>query len=383
MTRRELSLAMLAGSALTSAQGTPVERQRRQTIRDALAALKAERDQIGKGDYRKWYDSLQEFRLALRAEMDRVEQQNVRYLPNDPNTKHLLFRAEGTPPMYSEAYAGGYLAPKQPDALAWIESLPSAAVVQATSRWLKKQAIDLIFVPVPKMSDIYMDRIVAKGVPPDRITGPHLRMAMANLLAKDVEVIDLLPALLKAREAVPEPLYLPADSHWSPAGRAVCVRALAERLNRYPIIQAAKKAAPMFTVATSKVHSHTSVLPLLSEEEKAAVEPFLHPEYDFISRLDGTPYGNFESGPVMLIGDSFSDMLGPQLAQAINAPVAMYPVPGGSVQPVKELLRNRDVLAKASVVVWVVNYAIYFLHDWTGLPEVIRKELPAAPAPKA
>jgi hypothetical protein len=123
-----------------------------------------------------------------------------------------------------------------------------------------------------------------------------------------------------------------------------------------------------------------SELAFLTSEEKVAVEPFLHPDYEYISRRDGTPYGNFESGPVLLIGDSYSDMIGPQLAHAINLPVAMYPVPGGTVQPVKELLRNREVVAQAKVVVWIVNYAIFFLHDWSGLPPVVRQELHDPPA---
>lgn len=369
MTRREL--AGLLGAVGLGAQTPAVEQARKAAIAATLAALTAEKKTIGKGSYTEWFAKLAELRKELRAVMDA---EAPRTLPTDPATKHYLLRAAGAPPLFNEMYTGEYVTPKAPDAFAWTAGLLAPDAVRATSRWLKKQGIDLLFVPVPKMSDVYMDRIVPRGVPADRIVAPHLRKVLFEMLSDDVEVVDLLPALLQARDVSKEPLYLPADSHWSPAGRAVAVRMLAERLGRYPAFQAAKKAAPIYTVATSKLQYPMSALPLLSEEDKAAVEPFLHPEYDFISRLDGKPYGNYESGPVLLIGDSYSDMLGPQLAEAINAPVAMMPVPGGTVQPVKELLRNRTALAEAKVVVWVVNYAIFFLHDWAGLPEVVKRE---------
>lgn len=369
MTRREW--AGLLGAGMGCGQLPAVERARKASISATMAAMTAERNKIGKGSYTKWFDALVEVRKELRAVMDA---EAPRTLAADPATKHYLLRAAGTPPMFNEMYTGEYVTPKVPDAFVWTAGLLGQDAVRATSRWLKKQGIDLLFVPVPKMSDVYMDRIVPRGVPADRLVAPHLRKSLFDLLADDVEVVDLLPAMLKARETAPYPLYLPADSHWSPVGRAVAVRMLAERLARYPVLQAARKAAPMFTVAKSTLQYPMSAMPLLTEEEKAAVEPYLHPEYDFISRLNGQPYGNYESGPVLLIGDSFSDLLGPQLAQAINAPVAMMPVPGGTVQPVKELLRNRSALAEAKVVVWVVNYAIFYLHDWAGLPEVVKRE---------
>lgn len=63
--------------------------------------------------------------------------------------------------------------------------------VRATSRWLKKQGIDLLFVPAPKMAEIYTDSIVLRGVPADQIVSPHMRKLLFELLADDVEVVDL------------------------------------------------------------------------------------------------------------------------------------------------------------------------------------------------
>jgi SGNH hydrolase-like domain, acetyltransferase AlgX len=371
--RRDFSALLLSGAAATKA--TVPDRARRASIAATQRAFIAERKAIGKGDYRKWYDSLAELRKELRAVMDWEAASNLRASPTDPNSKQALLKAAGNPPLFSEIYAGGYVALKDVDPFAWAATLRAPQAVQATSLWLKKQGIDLIFVPVPKMSDVYMDRIVPRGVPQDRIVSPHLRKVLFDLVEKDIEVVDLLPDMLQARDQAKYPLFFPADSHWSPTGRALCVQALAERLGRYPFVQDARKQEPLFNSSIEKFQNPMWALPLLTAEEKAEVEPFLHPDFEYVSRRNGAAYGNFESGPVMLIGDSFSDLIGPQLARAINLPVAMYPVPGGTIQPAKELLRNREVVAQAKVVIWVMNYAIFFLHDWPALPEVIRREL--------
>lgn len=183
-----------------------------------------------------------------------------------------------------------------------------------------------------------------------------------------------MPVLLRARSDTKEPLYLPADSHWSPAGRAVCVRMLAERIGRYRWAREAKRGTALYTAAPANLSFFMSYLSLLTVEEKAAVEPYLTPPYDRIFLPSGKPSGNFESAPVMIIGDSYSELPGPQLAHALNLPVAMMPVPGGTVPLVKELMRNRLALGEARVVVWILNYANFCLHDWTGVPEAVKKE---------
>lgn len=374
MTRREF--AALFPCTLLSAQSSPASQSRTAAISSARAAFASEVAKIGGGDYRKWFDSLANLRVELRKVMDAAP---ARFAPSDPVTKHYLFHATGPVPLFSELYAGDYVAPKAPDPFAWLSSHPAPEAIRATSRWLKKQGIDLIFVPVPKMSDVYIDRIVTTGVPDHRIVVPHIRKLFADLLASDVELLDLLPAFLSATKTSSDPLYLPADSHWSPSGRTICVRLLAERLARYPVVQAARKQPKLYTTMKTRVDDHIGAWPLLSPEERAAVEPFIHPEFDYVTRQTGKPYGNYDSAPILLIGDSFSDMIGPQLAHAINLPVAMMPTPGGTIQPVKELLRNRKAVSEAKVVIWVVNYAIIFLHDWSGLPDIVRRELPPVP----
>jgi len=375
MNRRTFSVSLLAAAA--SAQTKEADRARRDTTANSIRALERERDSIGKRDYKLWSDSLAGLRKELRAVMTRESTQGIRTIAGEPPVKMSLFRADRTPPLFCVTTPGEYVAPNESDPLAWNNSLRAPEAILGTSRWLKKKGVDLIFVPVPTVADVYMDGIVPGSVPPDLIAAPHLRKVFLELMQKDVEVLDLLPAFLKARDSVPYPLYFPADGHWSHSGIDICVQALAARLSRYKSFQLARQAPPAFKAVHTKDRLTGSLYRFLATEEKAAIEPFLTPEYDFITRADGSPYGNYPSGPVMLIGDSFSTGVGLPLARALNAPVAMFPTPGGSIDPIKVLLRNPEALAGATAVVWVVHYTILFLYPWTGLPEIIHREASA------
>src|SRR5262249_26047759 len=59
-------------------------------------------------------------------------------------------------------------------------------IVQAASRWLAKRGIDLIFVPVPKMAEVYAEHF-PYPCPEDGVVGPHVRQALLELLDDGVE----------------------------------------------------------------------------------------------------------------------------------------------------------------------------------------------------
>src|SRR5437879_1631055 len=100
-------------------------------------------------------------------------------------------------------------------------------------------------MPVPKMTEAYPDR-QAQPCPADRIVAPHLRRLWLELLQKDVEVIDLLPAFLAMPDRDAQPLYFPDDPHWGPRGWHVAAKILAERLQRYLYVRCAREKPPIF-----------------------------------------------------------------------------------------------------------------------------------------
>lgn len=374
MRRRDFGALFTVGglSAQTSGQ-----ENRKTAIAASIRALEAERDSAGGGDYNKWYARLGPFRRELRARMDSERANRPRIDPANPTVKQYLIRAEGKPPLFSEIFSKDYNAPDAEDGLRWAASLPSFAAVQSVARWLERKGIDLLFVPAPKMPDVYMDRILPGVMPKDGLAAPHLRAALLELLRKDVEVADLLPAMLRSKDSTPSPLFLPADNHWSPAGRNVCVGELASRLRRYTFVREAEAAPRLYLTQTVPLAEHHSFLALLSEKERVEVAGSLHPDTVKVTLLKdrppfGQPYTNYPTAPVLVIGDSYSGQIGAQLAATLNLPVAMRPIPGSTVQPVRELLRYPDVLKDVKVVVWVVNYAVVCLFDWPELPSAIK-----------
>ena len=385
MTRRILCKAGLAfaGGMATTAQvrptGVEIAGKRKASIQKTIAGIEAELKAHG-GDWSKWVDELAAFRKALLDVHAWEEKQNVRTSTADPKFKTALLKAEGTPPLFVEPYTTGYVAPMlspEHDHQAWAGSLISPGMVRATAAWLRKKGIDLIFVPVPKMIDIYGDRVAKMALPADGIASPHLRKVFLDLLKADIEMVDLLPKMLEARSKGSEPLTIPADVHWSDTGRIICVDEVAAVLRRYPEVQRAMKSAPQFSITAELNTPVLSLAPLLNPTELTAIQQFLHTPHEIVRRKNGELYGTFETGQFMVMGDSFAT-IGPQLAHRINLPVTTTQVPGGTVQPVKELLRDPMALEGVKAIIWVVNYAIFFLHDWSGMPQVVMKEMTAA-----
>ena len=116
--------------------------------------------------------------------------------------------------------------------------------VVAGARWLEQQGIDVIFVPVPKMTEVYPEYFT-DHCPSDRIIAPHVRQAMLELLEADVEVVDLWYAFQAERDTDPEPLYQPADPHWAPRAQAIAARLVAARLKRYEFVAKAQASPPI------------------------------------------------------------------------------------------------------------------------------------------
>src|SRR5207245_10054900 len=154
--------------------------------------------------------------------------------PNHPEakdtyTRFRLLEAVGDPPLFEQEPDSFLMYLLKPEALETFRRRKPLAVL---SRWLRSQGIDLVFMPVPKMTEAYPDR-QAQPCPADRIVAPHLRRLWLELLQNDVEVIDLLPTFLAMPDRDAQPLYFPDDPHWAPRGWHVAAKILAERLQRY------------------------------------------------------------------------------------------------------------------------------------------------------
>lgn len=115
---------------------------------------------------------------------------------------------------------------------------------------LRKHGIDFLLMPVPPQTAIYPEMIMNPLPGPPPLLDWRMRQWYAALERGGVEVVDLLPELVKRRFRelpvkdplvgdLPETVYLRHDSHWSPYGSAIGAELLSERIRRYPWFDAA------------------------------------------------------------------------------------------------------------------------------------------------
>jgi hypothetical protein len=244
--------------------------------------------------------------------------------------------------------------------------------VTAAARWLRRQGIDLLFVPVPKMTEVYPEYF-ADHCPQDRIVAPHMRRLLLELLEADVEVVDLLPTFLAERDKDPEPLYQPADAHWAPRAQALAAAAIAGRLKRYDFIARALAGPPLFKAVEAPYYPVSSggAFFAMSPEQRRRAERGQPRTFLSVTDGAGRPPQSSPSSPVVDIGDSYNGGLQDYLVREINLPLHLLGAGGQTTQRFKDFLRDPKLLTDCKVVVWLVcNSSL--INPWP-IPEPIRK----------
>jgi hypothetical protein len=330
--------------------------QRAKAIRSGIEAIEAECDSSAHGDWNQWYRSLDGFRdeMLKMIQAGRVRGENP-----------FLFRTSDTPPFFDDPNDLGFLWEEGslPD---WRQRRNSADVIVRVAKWFRKKNIDLIVVPVPKMTEVYADHL-AQHVPPNRVVAPQCRKLILELLRADVEVIDLLPSYLAAIPKSGDPLYLFDDTHWAPPGQAIAAAAIGQRLKRYPFVREAISRPPVFFGDNVKVKFDTGCW-----------RTFLpHPLFETIHNYDWSgvrvlnelklPVMPVDSSPVVIIGDSFARValtagmcIDAQVAKQINLAVTNLAVSGPALNSIRDFAREPDLLAGRKVIVWIVTGGSFY-----------------------
>jgi alginate O-acetyltransferase complex protein AlgJ len=386
--------ALLASAAL--AARTPAEdAARAAAIQSAIAALNQEVQREAGGDWSKWYGQLAVFRADLTEKLDAARGRQAAFKADPSSAPNALLRVDLSPPMYDVPENAAYLVPA--DAEHFAATRPSVPVFSTVSKWLRQRGIDLIVVPAPRIAEVYPDRIAA-GVPPSRIVAPHMRRVLLDLLAADVEVVDLLPAFLRQRDGDPTPLYLLTDGHWSDRAQRIAAAEIGARLKRYSVVEAALAAPARFVATPDEASFPGSLFTSLTPSEQAEIEPriattpltmikttgqmrfeglrFLRPkESDRGAPFQepGPPFQEPDTSPVVVIGDSFTHYfqlaikagtgIDALLSKEINVPVSNVSSAGATTGPIKEFLRRPALVQDRRIVVWIVASATVVSYD--------------------
>jgi hypothetical protein len=366
-----LGTAVAVTLATLSAQ-TP----RAEAIKANAKAIEQECQRAAGGDWQAWVNQLAPFRKGMLAQIEQALK-NPR-TSSQRTVSYGVLQAKGVPPLFDVTQSVGYLSPPElADYRTWLKERTSIPAIVAVKNWLKNRGIDLIFVPVPKMIEVYPER-VAENVPPSRIVAPHVRKMILDLLSQDVEVIDLLPAFLEARREDSAPLYLPADPHWSDRGQRIAAGEIVRRLRRYLFAKQTLAKPSLYVTEEKTAFFRGAAWDLLTEAEHEAIGDAVNTPVQIVKKkTNGESFVPVDDCPIMIIGDSYTDYtrasfasgsgIAAQVSKGINQPVTVLTVQGGNLQPIKELLRDQDLLSQTQAIVWIVEN-VGFTNSWPALP---------------
>ncbi len=214
--------------------------------------------------------------------------------------------------------------------------------------------VNLLFIAVPNKEEVYYERIGGSiPLPAIPIVNPYGRKFLSDLQQAGVEVVDLLPAFLKAKnEDSPkaEPLFQKQDTHWSGRGMEIAADLIAERIKEYAWYKAYRDTIGYTIKDTIIIRSGdlTDRLPverqMLYKPQTLRVRKVYNP--------DGTPYKpEHIAAPVLLIGDSFTGVfelvdcksagIGAHIAYRTRIPVDIITSWGGGPMVRAKMVRLR------------------------------------------
>jgi hypothetical protein len=330
--------------------------ERARVIRRDAAAIAAECQRASGGDWEKWQLATAPYRAALQAKVTALKD-----LPN-PSSPYLDCRYQALEglqgfPLFEigSRVQLNYL--YDPDSL---DEFRSQRPVLAASRWLRQQGIDLIFVPVPKMTEVYIDHFL-DPCPPDGIIAPHSRRMLLEMLDADVEVVDGLALFRPERDVDAEYLYNTADTHWAPRGMRVMAKEIADRVQRYPFGRRARSGLPIVQVAPGPyligdkpggIGSDRGWM-ALSPEQRERADAVQTTELAEVRLLNGDEPRDDPTSPVLLVGHSYARKFREQLIKELNLQVSTRIEPGLTTQAFADFLREPELLAHCHVVVWI------------------------------
>jgi hypothetical protein len=343
-------------------------------IRRDAAAIESECRRAAGGDWDKWQRDTAHYRLCLRKMVEALKDLDGNRPPYAECRQQPLEGRDGFPLFETgpREYLSYLYEPTR------VEAFRRGRAVVAADRWLRQRGIDLIFVSVPKMTEVYAEHFV-DPCPPDGVIAPHVRHALYELLESDVEVVDGWSLFRPLREPDPEYLYNAAEPHWAPRGWRVMAKELAGRIERYRFGARARYRQPLFRTSTVKNLVSVGHFAGLSPEQQARAEAAQTRTFSEVFGKDGRKPADDPKSPVLVIGHSFVTGFREQLIKELNLPVNERVSDGMTTEAFGDFLREPELLAHTRVVVWVTTEQHFT--RFKPLPEPVMQALAAAPIP--
>ncbi len=241
---------------------------------------------------------------------------------------------------------------------------------------LAERDIELVLAPIPGKAWVYPERLTAGAKHPE---SSPARVSLAEWKRAGWPVVDLYSAFAAAKVEGDEDLFLPTDTHWSPAGVRVAAAAFAEILSADTGLSAHAQTGRYRLESLSAVRrgdlAEMTGLPdreSLWESESIRSERVVEAE-------TGKAYRDDPHSPVLWLGDSFSriyqtDVPGSsgiiaQVAFRLGMALTSLVLDGGAAVDVRRRLQARpEYLEGKRVVVWAFAEREWVLSPETWVP---------------
>ncbi len=334
---------------------------------DGRLRIREECQQAADDDWNRWQAQTAKYRHALRIKTLSLGPSSLSSHLHPSESTRLPTVLEGTHgfPLY-QIDPGRTLIHVYSIADARIMQLNPAVV--AIRKLFHDRGVDLILVPVPAMAQIYIEQFV-QPCPPDGVIGPHLRLAILQLLESDVETLDTFRLLRSNRfpGVEGEYLYHAADPYWTPRTLRIIANELRPRIARYGRTAHAGTGAPIYRVVPrpyglpertppSHVEDLTTQIGWrsLTESQMARarqVEPRI---YDHVVSRTGDELPDDDKSPVVLIGDGNVINLREQLVQELNMLIRIHQLIDEAPNSLTERIMYHSLADNAQVAVWLI-----------------------------
>jgi hypothetical protein len=331
---------------------------RETAVRRDADAIRAECRRAAGGDWERWQRDTTPYRAALKAKLDALktlDEPKVKL----PEFGYQALEGRNGFPLF-EVGAREYLHYLYEPAS--LDAFREGRPVVAAHRWLREKGIDLVFIPLPKMTEVYAEHFL-DPCPADGVLAPHVRQTLLEMLDAGVEVVDGFALFRPLRDA--GYLYNTADPHWSPRGMRIMAKEVADRIERYEFGARARHGPPVvktelarygFPLAPGQdplpnVSSQYgwSTLSLEQQRRAARAQTTSTPH---VTLLDGgEPYS--ADSPVVLVGNSFVPYFQEQLVKELNLPVNARWRGGATTEDFGDFLREPESLKNCKVLVWL------------------------------
>ena len=335
----------MSQSAGTSKAGSQDEPTAMTDMSTGIARWRGELQEWGDGNWDKWVERVADFRRDIERQLKERPADIKGLIGKDG---FLFFRGA------LNYLTSGDLRQQENN------RDPYPAIVDYSNQ-LKAKGIDFLFVIIPTKAEIFPEKISDHAPEKVPYVTPYTRKLMIELAEAGVEVIDLLPAFIEARDG-DEPIYMKQDTHWTDRGLRLAARIMGDRIKQYQWFNEVCEKPVSYMVKEVTFTRGGDIRGMLPDDEKVKYRPMKLSGQQVLNP-DGSFYEDDKSSPIVILGDSFCGVfqleepkhagLSAHIAKEMGMPVDLI-MAYGSGPKIRGRLARRGAAAvsKKKLVIW-------------------------------